>query len=73
MATTAPPTADRSIDTPVRACHCDQGIDFTPECCGQLVSQRQGPPRCCMNNEWVARECLTCGGTGYRIEQDEAA
>jgi hypothetical protein len=43
-------------------CECDRGVQYEHRCCGKLT---QGG-RCCMEPEWVMRECDQCGGVGIR-------
>jgi hypothetical protein len=40
-------------------CQCDHGVLYEHQCCGRLAEGR-----CCMDPEWVVRECDLCGGDG---------
>jgi hypothetical protein len=51
-----PPPA---IATP---CGCDRGLDFDYRCCGHLIAGR-----CCLDPTTEPCECLSCGGTGFRL------
>jgi hypothetical protein len=42
-------------------CECDRGVQYEHRCCGALSEGR-----CCMDPEWVMRECDQCGGVGIR-------
>jgi len=45
------------------ACECDRGVQYEHRCCGQVGQDG----RCCLNPEWVMRECDLCGG-GTTVE-----